>query len=466
MTRALPSGWVHTTLGDLATSMRNGIFVSRPTDGPVGAPILRIAAVRPGRLDLTDRKYVQDMPERQATSYTLMEGDLLFTRYSGSRHLVGACARVPGHEGPLLHPDKLIRVTVPEQVADSRFLARLMESRPVRDHLEQNTRTTAGQSGIARGAVRSIPVVLPPRPEQTRIADRLDELLDELDRAEGNAARLLSRLCQVQTRLVDAALAPYARQAEPLRDVLEEPLANGRSVRTRSGGFPVLRLTAIRDGQVDLDETKEGDWTSADAATWQVRAGDFLIVRGNGSLRLVGRGGLVPRAPKAVAYPDTLIRVRVDRDRCRPEYLRLVWGSSGVRKQLEGLARTTAGIYKINQQHLNAIVLPLPSVAVQDQLVARMAAAETSLSIVLRQAGKMSSRLMALRASVIRSAVDGQLAPQDPADGHAGQLLLEADSARAKREFSAARGRADTMPQTHPKQRAHIRAAEGAEENE
>src|ERR1700691_5796360 len=41
-------------------------------------------------------------------------------------------------------------------------------------------------------------------------------------------------------------------------------------------------------------------------------AGDCLVARGNGSLSRVGRGGLVQEAPDKVAFPDTLIRIRVN----------------------------------------------------------------------------------------------------------------------------------------------------------
>src|SRR5438477_10659089 len=94
-----------------------------------------------------------------------------------------------------------------------------------------------------------------------------------------------------------------------LGELLEEPMANGRSVPDGSG-FPVLRLTALKGGRVDLRERKRGAWGAQDASRFRVRNGDFLIARGNGSLALVGRGGLVEDEPDPVAYPDTAIRVR------------------------------------------------------------------------------------------------------------------------------------------------------------
>lgn len=65
-----------------------------------------------------------------------------------------------------------------------------------------------------------------------------------------------------------------------LDQLLVEPLKNGRSVRTREGGFPVLRLMALVNGHVDLTATKDGDWSRSDAEAFLVTPGDFLIARG------------------------------------------------------------------------------------------------------------------------------------------------------------------------------------------
>ena len=134
-----------------------------------------------------------------------------------------------------------------------------------------------------------------------------------------------------------------------VRALLGAPLVNGRSAKDRKGGFPVLRLTALKSGKIDLRESKEGDWSEEDAAPFLVKRDDIFISRGNGSKKLVGIGGRVLHEPTPVAFPDTMIRVRPDTSAVRPEYFLLAWNSWTVRQQIEKAARTTAGIYKINQ---------------------------------------------------------------------------------------------------------------------
>lgn len=156
-----------------------------------------------------------------------------------------------------------------------------------------------------------------------------------------------------------------------------------------------------------MTEAKEGDWEKSEAEKFLVRTGDFLVARGNGSLRLVGRGGLVTGMPPEVAYPDTLIRVRVDSSQMLPAYLAAVWASEGVRQQLESVARTTAGIFKVNQSHLEAVQVPTPVVSEQAEIVEefyrRMSlvdAAERTIDSTLHKADQLRRSLLAAALSV------------------------------------------------------------------
>ncbi|MFE9641396.1 restriction endonuclease subunit S [Nocardiopsis alba] len=153
-----------------------------------------------------------------------------------------------------------------------------------------------------------------------------------------------------------------------LEDLLSEKIINGRSVPTREGGFPVLRLNAIKRGKIDPSVSKEGAWEEPEAAPYLLRAGDFLLSRGNGTISLVGRGGLVAEDAQ-VAFPDTMMRIRVNPDLLDANYFCLLWNSPVVRGQIESSARTTAGIYKVNQGILRAIKIPLAPLAEQFRIV-------------------------------------------------------------------------------------------------
>ena len=133
-----------------------------------------------------------------------------------------------------------------------------------------------------------------------------------------------------------------------------------------------------------------------------------------------------------IAFPDTMIRARLDTSAVQSEYFLLAWNSWTVRRQIEKAARTTAGIYKINQGHICGFVLPLPSLAEQVEIVRVLqnrldVAEELDLEVDASLA-----RADALRQSILKKAFAGQLVPQDPDDDPASALLERIRAGRAK----------------------------------
>jgi type I restriction enzyme S subunit len=113
---------------------------------------------------------------------------------------------------------------------------------------------------ITRGPFDDTPVLLPPLAEQKRIVAAIEEQFSRLDfgvaaleRARQNLRRMRAAVLQEAT---EDALADCGRAPMPLSELLLVPLANGRSVPDGpEDGYPVLRLTAVRGGQIDLLST-------------------------------------------------------------------------------------------------------------------------------------------------------------------------------------------------------------------
>jgi type I restriction enzyme S subunit len=225
-----------------------------------------------------------------------------------------------------------------------------------------------------------------------------------------------------------------------------DDLANGRSVPSAASGAKVLRLTAVRNGRIDLSANKRGAWTEEEAKPFAVVEGDLLIVRGNGSLPLVGRAALVPEVHEQVAYPDTLIRLRVVESVVRPAWLGLMWDSETTRSHLEGRARTSAGIYKISQPDIVSVAIPVPPLAEQDEILEVFSACGQSLVEVESMIDKGLKQSTAQRQNILRAAFAGQLVPQDPSDEPASALLARIRAGRAKvAPSSARRGRRQAL---------------------
>ncbi|WP_411574269.1 restriction endonuclease subunit S [Streptomyces fradiae] len=219
-------GWTESRLGDLAASVRNGMYVSRPGTEPDGVPILRIGAVRPMRLDLTDLRYSAKDEQRVAEGgYLLAQGDLLFTRYNGNPAYVGACAVVPEGVCALTYPDKLIRVQLGQSAANPDFVAMVCTGGSARRAIEASIKTTAGQAGISGKDLKNVLVWLPSLDEQQeRVRAYRDwetavlRLEAEIRKAEGRSERLRRSLL---AEAFAGRLVPQDPADEPATILLE-----------------------------------------------------------------------------------------------------------------------------------------------------------------------------------------------------------------------------------------------------
>ena len=409
-----PSGWALTTLGALGSYVNGRAFKSSEWS-EAGRPIIRIQNLTGSGASYN---YYSGIPEDR---HIVRKGDLLISWAA----TLGAFIW-DGPEGVL--NQHIFKV---DSFIDKKFHYYLIGY--LISDLQRQTHGS-GMVHVTRSRFDETSVSLPPMAEQQRIVLALEDHLSRVDSVASSVQSAQRKQRLLSRRLFDARVNALNTPTFPLSSVLREPLCNGRSVPTDSSGFPVLRLTALRNGRLALSERKSGRWNSADAAPFLVRRGDFFISRGNGSLTLVGRGALLEDEPDPIAFPDTMIRIRVDEQKMSSEFLRLAWDSRPVRIQIESNARTTAGIYKINQSIAEAIRVPVPDMSTQRQIVSHVRQVLDGVGRATDQINLSVVRAKRLRRSLLEEAFAGRLVEQDVADEPASALLARIREERAAQE--------------------------------
>ena len=206
--------WPTRPLAHVITSLKNGIFVSRPSPSPPGHPIYRISAVRPLVLRVNDIRYARPVPDG-SSAYSVEAGDILFTRYSGNPAYVGAAAVVPPDGAGVLHPDKLIRVIADRGSVLPEWIAAYVTAGTGRREVELRLKTTAGQVGISGSQLKSVPIAVPPISYQQHAVDKIWTVLAEQE-------RMRRALSSAQSR-IEALRRSVLAQAFSGRLILQDP---------------------------------------------------------------------------------------------------------------------------------------------------------------------------------------------------------------------------------------------------
>lgn len=413
-----------------------------------------------------------------ARGYTgFREGDILFARITpcmenGKVAVAGGLRNGLGFGSTEFHVIRLIEGIPPKYV----LLYLLQES--VRHEARTQMTGSAGQLRVPADFMRQLRLPLPPLPEQHRIVAKLEELFTRLDAGVSALERvqaLLERYRQAvlrdafSGRLTAAWREAHRDELEPASALLErirrerEARGTGRyrhnapAPRRATGvsplpegwewvtlaelswdagygtstkcdyelpGPPVLRIPNIVEGRIDLRDLKFASNPQRLDNTSALAPGDMLVVRTNGSPRLIGRAAVVmDDLGQPVHFASYLIRYRLVMPDTLGRWVGAIWHAPQVREHVMREAATSAGQYNLSIDKLDRVTLPLPPAEEQQNIVAELQRLSTILDDVAQSVLKGLSWSSSLRQSILRHAFEGKLVPQDPNDEPADRLL-------------------------------------------
>ena len=181
--------WDKYVFSDLMEEVRNG-YGRKPNDKGKYR-ILKISAVRPLKLNLAENRYNQNP---FSSEDTIVENDILFTRYNGSKEFVGVCAVVPHLDEPYAYPDKLIRCRPKiKSIVHSKFLVFYMNQGKARQYIRSKIKTTSGQNGISGADIKKTVVYLPDMHIQANIVEKIETRLSVCDSIEQTVDKALTQ---------------------------------------------------------------------------------------------------------------------------------------------------------------------------------------------------------------------------------------------------------------------------------
>ncbi|QQE91287.1 restriction endonuclease subunit S [Azotobacter chroococcum] len=170
------------TIGDLLArdggSIKTGPFgttLKASEYSGEGVPLISVREIGHGSFHIDSKTpRVSDETLARLPEYILQKGDVVFARKGG----IERCALIgPRQAGWFLGSDG-IRLR-PPVTCDARFIAYSLQTKAVKDWLVQNS-TGSTMASLNQATIGRLPIALPKRHEQTRIADALEALDDRI----------------------------------------------------------------------------------------------------------------------------------------------------------------------------------------------------------------------------------------------------------------------------------------------
>ena len=173
--------------------------------------------------------------------------------------------------------------------------------------------------------------------------------------------------------------------------------------------IPVLRIPNIAGGEIDTSDLKRAIANIPLKKGDELRNGDLLVCRTNGSLSLLGKAAVIRQEFEShYGFASYLLRFRFLEVEVLPRWIHLFFGSLG-RRFIERNAASSAGQHNISLSTLHSMPLPLAPLNEQRRIISKIEELFSELDAGVAALTRAKANLKRYRASVLKAAVEGKL---------------------------------------------------------
>lgn len=304
------------------------------------------------------------------------------------------------------------------------YLLRFIDDEKVFVHLSKNLRSSLTESDFS-----AIKTVVPPKAEQQRIADYLDDGTFEIDTLLSKTRSSIEEYKKLKQAVITQAVTKGVRGEREMKDSGVEWIGeiprewdlikatriikstqNGLTRRNleKSDGQIVLKLKNITaDGKIDYTYQNRIALSSKELESYALSSGDFLFVRVNGSKTLVGKCAIFSPIGESVAYNDHIIRVKLS-NYCYSKFFFWYLCSNCGKAEIDLHTSTAAGQYTISGEGLRDINLVFPALSEQTEIANYLDAKCAEIDGLIAKKEQLVKELESYKKSLIYEVVTGK----------------------------------------------------------
>ena len=338
--------------------------------------------------------------------FAVEPGDILFNA-TNSPELVGKSALFTGHSEPVVYSNHFLRLRLKRDQADPAYVSRWLRAKRSEGVFTAMCKQWVNQAAVEPQRLLAMALLLPPLPDQRRIA----AILDQADALRAKRRATLAQLDEMASAIfmeMFGTLEPESsfwprRSFEELAADIRIGLVRASSETGPEHPYSYIKMDAIGlSGNLDLSKATRISASNAELDCYLLRQGDFLFNTRN-SRELVGKS-TVYRGQASHLYNNNIMRIRFKKG-VEPEYVLAAMQMPALKQALETKKSGTTSVFAIYWKDLKTLRVPLPPAALQVSFAARL----TKLRIIAERLGQASIELQALFASLQHRAFAGEL---------------------------------------------------------
>ncbi|MCW7554544.1 restriction endonuclease subunit S [Endozoicomonas gorgoniicola] len=199
----VPEHWVVRRLKH-ASDHQSGIPKGKDLTGrkTIEVPMLRVANVQDGYLDLTDVHTIKIEPS-QLDRFMLKKGDVLMNE-GGDNDKLGRGAVWTGEINPCIHQNHVHAIR-PREI-EPEWLELLTGSSYAKFHFYRVAKQSTNLASISSSSMKETPLVIPPVEERREIMSYLKKMKTNYDSLETECQKQITLLSEHRTALISAAV--------------------------------------------------------------------------------------------------------------------------------------------------------------------------------------------------------------------------------------------------------------------
>lgn len=309
------------------------------------------------------------------------------------------------------------------------------------ENFVQNLLSMASATTIAivnKSKMESCAFPLPPLLEQQRIVERIEELFSKLDEAKERLQEVADSFAVRKAAILHKAFTGELTQQwrrengvsdesweEKKFDDCIEKMQNGLSKRKGDEGnnIGVLRLANLGEDDLVLDDLRYILLTEKEEKNYLLSKDDVIMIRVNGSKDNVARQ-IVINTDEKLSFCDHIIRIKYNPN-IVARYVMYFSKTNAYRKYVEDNMVSSAGQNTISRKGLASLVIPLPSIEEQHEIVRLiddLLARERSAQQATEQA---LASIELMKKSILARAFRGELGTNKASEASALELLKQ-----------------------------------------